>query len=133
MLKINKSKIAGLIAPFAFYAIPAAVLAAGTELVPAETLGKTPNIINVVSTIIRLVLIIAFVLAFIMLLVGGIRWIMAGGDEKSVEKARNTITAALIGLVVVLIAYALIRIVETFFGISIITGGVSIPTIPAGS
>lgn len=131
MLKINKNKIAGLVAPVVFYALPAAALAQAGQLVPT-TLNQTGNIINVVQTVIRFVLIVAFVLAFIMLLVGGIRWIMAGGDEKAVEKARNTITAALIGLVVVLIAYAIIRIVETFFNVSIITGTVSIPTLTSG-
>ena len=69
------------------------------------------------------------VAAFILLLVGGIRWILAGGDEKAVAGARGTITAALIGLVIVLVAYAIIRLVEIFFNVSIITGGVSIPTI----
>ena len=63
-----------------------------------------------------------------MLLIGGIRWITAGGDEKGVASARNMITAALIGLVVVLVAYAIIRLVEIFFGFDIITGGVNIPT-----
>lgn len=131
MLKINKSKIAGLITPVLFFAVPAAALAQGGILVPT-TLTQTGNIINVVQFVIRFILIVAFVLAFVMLLVGGIRWIMAGGDEKSVEKARNTITAALIGLVVVLIAYAIIRIVETFFNVSIITGAVTIPTLTPG-
>lgn len=100
-----------------------------TNLVPNDTLGKVDNIVEVIRGVIRFILVVAFVIAFIMLIVGGIRWILAGGDEKSVEKARNTITAALIGLVIVLVAYALIRLVEIFFNVQIITGGVKIPTI----
>lgn len=132
MLKINKSKIAGLLAPVVFYAVPAAALAQAGVLVPTQ-LNQTGNIINVVQFVIRFILIVAFVLAFVMLLVGGIRWIMAGGDEKAVEKARNTITAALIGLVIVLIAFALIRIVETFFNVTIISGAVTIPQVIPGN
>ena len=71
---------------------------------------------------IRLILIAAFVLAFIILLVGGVRWIVAGGDKTAVEGARNMVTGALIGLVIVLAAFAIIRLVEIFFGIQIITG-----------
>ena len=64
-----------------------------------------------------------------MLIIGGIRWILAGGDEKAVASARGTITAALIGLVIVLVAFALIRLVEIFFSVNIITGGVTIPVV----
>lgn len=126
MLKINKTKLAGLIAPIVFFAAPAAAMA--QNLVPTQ-LSQTGNIVVVVQFIIRLIILVAFVIAFLMLIIGGIRWIMAGGDEKAVEKARNTITAALIGLVIILIAYAIIRIVETFFNVSIISGNVTIPTI----
>lgn len=127
MLKITKSKLIGIAAPVIALTAPAAAFA--QTLVPSE-LTKTPNLINVIQAIIRFVLIFAFVVAFVMLLIGGIRWIMAGGDEKAVEKARNTITAALIGLVIILVAYAIIRVVETFFGLTIL-GTVTVPTIAA--
>ncbi len=97
---------------------------------PSDFFPKDFTVVELMRNIIRFILIVAFVIAFIMLLVGGIRWILAGGDEKAVEKARGTITAALIGLVVVLIAFALIKMVETFFGVSVLTGaGVGIPTV----
>src|SRR3989344_3294092 len=125
-------KIRRLIAPFilqlVMLATPAIVLADNTPIVPMESIGKVNNILTVIQAIIRFILIVAFIAAFIMLLIGGIRWITAGGDEKGVASARNMITAALIGLVVVLVAYAIIRLVEIFFGFDIITGGVNIPT-----
>lgn len=126
MKKVNMSKIAGLVTPVIFLAAPALALAQTNNLVPTA-IQPIDNIIVVVRGIIRFILIIAFVIAFIMLIVGGLRWILAGGDEKSVEKARNTITAALIGLVIVLVAYAIIRIVEVFFNVTLITGSVSVP------
>lgn len=129
MLKINKNKIIGWATPVIMLATPAAAMA--QAIVPTQ-LTENPNIVNVVSGLIRVFLLIAFVIAFIMLLVGGLRWIMAGGDEKAVEKARNTITAALIGLVIILVAYALIRIVEVVFRVTIITGTTSVPTLTPG-
>ena len=110
-------------------ATPAIVLAQGNNIIPSESIGKVNNILVVIQAIIRFILIVAFIAAFIMLLIGGIRWITAGGDEKGVASARNMITAALIGLVVVLVAYAIIRLVELFFGFQIISNGVKIPTI----
>ena len=126
-------KIGRLIAPFilqlVMLATPAIVLAQGNNIIPSESIGKVNNILVVIQAIIRFILIVAFIAAFIMLLIGGIRWITAGGDEKGVASARNMITAALIGLVVVLVAYAIIRLVELFFGFQIISNGVKIPTI----
>ncbi len=118
MSKTIKKLIAPVSAFIASAIIPSAVMA--ENLVPNDIAGTT-NIVAIVRGIIEFILVIAFVLAFIMLLVGGIRWILAGGDEKAVGSARNTITAALIGLVIILAAYALIRVVETFFKINILT------------
>lgn len=94
-----------------------------TDVLPAVTL------LSVITAIIRFILIVAFIAAFIMLLIGGIRWILAGGDEKAVSSARGTITAALIGLVIVLLSFAIIKLVEAFFGVTIISGEIEIPTI----
>jgi len=102
-------------------ALPSSAFAQG--VIPEQLADVSEfSIIDIVRGIIQFILVVAFVLAFIMLLIGGIRWITAGGDEKAVASARNMITAALIGLVVVLVAFALIKLVETFFGVSIITG-----------
>lgn len=125
---MNKVKrlLSPLILEAAALAIPASALA--EELVPA-TIQPINNAISVVRGIIQFILVIAFIAAFIFLLIGGLRWITAGGDEKAVAGARGMITAALIGLVIVLVAYAIIRLVEIFFNVSIITGGVTIPNI----
>ena len=108
-----------LIFPFAVYA---------QTLVP-DDLSKTTDLVAVIQAIIRFILVAAFVLAFIFLLIGGIRWITAGGDEKGVAAARGMITSALIGLVIVLVAFAIIRLVETFFDVIIISGGIEPLTI----
>lgn len=111
-----------------FAALAAPSLAMAQELVPTNIIGIN-NIVLIVQAVIRFILVVAFVIAFVMLLIGGVRWILAGGDEKAVASARSTITAALIGLVIVLVAYAIIRLVEIFFNVSIITGGVTIPNV----
>ena len=132
MFKIIKNTIFPTISYAILMAAPTIALAqAGGnsgQLVPPE-IKPISNIVSVIRAIIQFILVVAFVLAFIMLLIGGIRWITAGGDEKAVGSARNMITAALIGLVIVLVAYALIRLVETFFGLNIISEGVNIPKV----
>lgn len=75
---------------------------------------------GVVSTIINIFLGAAGILAFIMLLWGGLQWILAGGDKEGTEKARKKITSALIGLALVFSAYALLFLVRAFFGVDLV-------------
>src|SRR3990167_1270646 len=82
---------------------------------------------EIISGLITLVLIVAALIFFFMLVIGGVKWIISGGDKAQTESARNQITAALIGLVVVFAAWAIISLVQTFFGISILS--LNIPNI----
>lgn len=107
--------------------LPASALA--QSFVP-DDIRPINNIISVIRNAIRFILLAAFILAFIFLIIGGIRWITAGGDEKAVSGARGMITAALIGLVVVLVSYALIVLVERFFNVTIISQDVTLDSIP---
>ncbi|HET7713813.1 MAG TPA: pilin [Patescibacteria group bacterium] len=65
-------------------------------------------------------------LAIIFLIIGGIRYILARGDEKSTKSAKDQITAALIGLVIALLAVALVVIVGNILG----TGGLNVVNPP---
>lgn len=95
-----------------------------------ENLGQI-TLPGIVSTAIKLILIISALVAFVFLVIGGIRWITSGGDKEGTAKAQSTITAALIGLVVVFAAWAIIKLLETFFGIQILSS-LDIPTVTPG-
>jgi hypothetical protein len=77
---------------------------------------------DLVSYGIQLILVLAAVLFFFLLVIGGIKWITSGGDKGQTEAARNQITAALVGLVIVFAAWAIVQLVETFFGVTILSG-----------
>lgn len=68
------------------------------------------------SSILNVVMLIAAVLVFAFLIFGGIQWITAGGDKSKAEEARNRITSAIIGLVIVAASYALINLIVNFLG-----------------
>ena len=74
---------------------------------------------GIVSGLVRLILVIAALVFFFILIIGGIRWIASGGDKAQTENARNQITAALVGLVIVFAAWAIVKLIQTFFGIDI--------------
>ncbi|MCL5411821.1 MAG: hypothetical protein M1150_03780 [Patescibacteria group bacterium] len=77
---------------------------------------------QLLTVLLQAVIILGGLLFFIYLLVGGLQWITSGGDKASLESARNRITNALIGLVILVGAFSIIKIIETVFGISIISG-----------
>ena len=45
--------------------------------------------------------------AFILIIVAGFRWMTSGGNEETIAGARRTIAAAVVGLIVVFVAYAI--------------------------
>ncbi len=77
------------------------------------------TVANLVGGFINLILVLAALVFFFMLVIGGVRWILSGGDKGQTEAARSQITAALIGLVIVFAAWAIASLVGNLFGISI--------------
>ncbi len=80
-----------------------------------ETGGQTIGIL--IGNLIGAIFIVSFLLAFFFLLTGGISWITAGGDKGKLEEARNKITHALVGLIVVSAGWAIFTLVGQFLGI----------------
>ncbi len=77
--------------------------------------------------IILAILVISAVVALIFLIWGGFKWITSGGDKAKVEAARNTIIAAIVGLIVAFLAYFILSIVLGIFNINL--GDLVIPKI----
>lgn len=70
--------------------------------------------------IIRVLIIGAAVFFVFFFIIGALRWIMSGGDPKSIESARNQIVHALIGLVIIFSLFAVLRLLDVLFGINIL-------------
>ena len=84
---------------------------------------------GLISALISFVILVAFLAAFFYLLWGGFTWITSGGDEGGISAARNRIVQALIGLTIVVAVWAIFQLVETFFGITVVSGPIRIPSI----
>ncbi len=68
----------------------------------------TADLQATVIKIIQFVLGLLGLIAVIMILWGGFMWLTAGGNEERVAKAKKIISAAVIGLIVVLLAWAIV-------------------------
>lgn len=56
---------------------------------------------------------------FILLLVGGVRYITSGGDPKATEGAQKTITYAIGGLVVLLLSFMILVLIREITGVDV--------------
>lgn len=70
---------------------------------------------GVFNTITNVLLFIIGAVSVIMLIIGGIRYTVSGGDSSAVTSAKNTILYAIVGIVVALLAYAIVNFVVGSF------------------
>ncbi len=74
--------------------------------------GKSIDLVSsTLQNIINLLLFIAGVLAVILVVVGGFRYVTSNGDSAAAGKAKSTIIYAVIGLVVTIMAYAIVNFI----------------------
>ena len=68
---------------------------------------------DIVKSVVNVAMGVLGVVCVIMLIVGGYNYTMSGGDASKVTKAKNTILYAIIGLVIALLALAIVNFVLT--------------------
>ena len=104
--------VATIVAVVASNSVSALTLQEGAEAArcdgcPADLFGDNGVFKQVTNTILYIVGIIAV----IMLIIGGIRYVTSGGDAKKVTDAKNTVLYAIIGLVIAFLAFAIVNFV----------------------
>jgi hypothetical protein len=86
--------------------------AARANGMPAELIGPNGTFTQITNT----VLYIVGIVSVIMLIWGGLRYVVSGGDSKKVTDAKNTIMYAIIGLIISILAYAIVNFVINSLG-----------------
>ena len=89
------------------------VEAAKGDDMPRELIGPDGVFTKISNTILYIVGIVSV----IMLIWGGVRYILSGGDSKKVTDAKNTILYAIIGLIISILAFAIVNFVLNAIGI----------------
>lgn len=122
---IALSLVAGLIMPVSLQAQSIAdnvcrgVLSTESGQTSANTTVKActqsgdQTLASVTQRIVNLFSILVGAVSVIMIIIGGFRYIISGGDSTSVTAAKNTILYAIVGLVVVLFSQVIVRFVIT--------------------
>ncbi len=99
----------------------------GTIGVPQPSGMKITDIGVLISRIISVTFIIAGILTFAFLVIGGVEWLTSGGDKGKTESARNRITAAVVGLAIVAASWAVMKLIAYFFGVDVFEGNINLP------
>jgi len=80
--------------------------------------------LNCVTVVVQNVIYAAFlfagIVAVILIIYSGIKFILSGGDPKQVEGARKTLTYAIIGFIVILLSFAILNLISGITGVSCI-------------
>jgi len=76
-----------------------------------ETGQAQTRVNQIVGTVINIFSVVVGIVAVIMIIFGGFRYITSGGDSGNVSSAKNTIVFAVVGLVIVALAQIIVRFV----------------------
>ncbi|MDO4781278.1 MAG: hypothetical protein Q4A34_02730 [Candidatus Saccharibacteria bacterium] len=100
------------------YSVPTLALGEGgpaQSIEVARGTGVPTNLANgdgsLVRRIIDIMLLSITIVSVIMLIIGGFRYVVSGGQKESVTAAKNTILYAIVGLLIALFAFAIIKFV----------------------
>ena len=95
-------------------ALPLVSMAGGVDLglnyATAIGLG-TQDVRTTVSNVIKAFMGLLGIVAVVIILLGGFKWMTAGGNEEKVSEAKKLIISGVIGLVIILSAYAIAQFV----------------------
>ncbi|HKX24611.1 MAG TPA: pilin [Candidatus Saccharimonadales bacterium] len=91
----------------------------------AKPTGAAENLFgdgSIFNTVTNILLFLIGAISVVMLIIGGIRYVVSGGDQGAVTSAKNTILYAIIGIVVAFLAFAAVRFVTDQLQKSTYTG-----------
>lgn len=121
---------------FAFvvvFGVPANVSAQGTRawsgVCVASGVATIQGFQCLIANILRIAVTGIGFAGFVMLIVGSFRYLLSGGNPKGIDEGKKTITYAVLGLIMALSAYFILRIIADFTGVE----GILNFTIPAPS
>lgn len=114
MKKLNLSQIVNIVTIMAMVVMlvaPLAVSAQYKDPTPPSGVATDTDLTVLLTRIINILLGIAGLVAVIFLIVGGFRYITAGGNEEAAEAGKKAIVNAIIGIVIIILSFVIVRVV----------------------
>ena len=118
-LKITLSSLTAIFAVGALNVAQAAAIGTISDGAGAARGSQQPTSLfgdsGIFSQISSVLLFIVGAIAVIMIVIGGLRYVISGGDASQVQAAKNTILYALVGIIIAILAYAAVNFVINSF------------------
>lgn len=86
----------------------------------ADNATVLTNLETIISNVLGLLTVLAGLFFVMIFFLAAFKWLSAGGDSSKVQKARDEMVQAVLGLVVIVAAYGIIGIIGTIVGINIL-------------
>ncbi len=81
-----------------------------------EDVPKLQDLEMVFGKVVQAILGLAGIALFIMLIMGGFKYLTSGGDPKAVEEAKKTLTYAIGGIALIVLSFLILKFIEVFTG-----------------
>lgn len=90
-----------------------------TDFTGAEDVAQLTCLEPLFKNLMTTVVAFAGVALFVMLLIGGFTFLFSGGDQKKLDQAKGTLTTAVVGLVIIVSAYLVLKTIQVFTGVPV--------------
>lgn len=77
--------------------------------------GNTDGVLEKVKEVLNVVFLVVGILAVIMIIIGGVFMMISAGDPGKIKRAKDTIMYSVIGLIITLLAFAIVNFVVGMF------------------
>ncbi len=103
-----------------FLLLPLAGLSqfAHAQAIPEPSVTSIGDFYIALKAIAQWVLVFGIILGVLFIIIGAISILTSRGDEKGLTAGKQTITWAIVGVVLLILSYAIVNIVAKFFGVS---------------
>ena len=83
---------------------------------PSTSISTLNDFYQATCAVTQWIMVFGLIIGVAFVIYGGVRYITSGGDDTKSKDAKKTILTALIGVVFLVLAVALVRIIASFFG-----------------
>jgi hypothetical protein len=112
--KVSTAQVASVLAIVFVFVFALAPVALAQFQVPSAGNTGLPNESNFTAFMMRIIniaLAVAGLIAVLFLIIGGFRYITSAGNEETAEQAKKIITNAIIGIVVIILSFVIVRVI----------------------
>ena len=115
MRKLSKSQAVQIGALLVTSVLALAPVAFAAFTIPDAGNTNLPNdarVSEIVLRVINIALAVAGLIAVLFLIIGGFRYVTSAGNEETAEQAKKIITNAIIGIVIIILSFVIVRVIS---------------------